>query len=250
MAQNDTSSNWSVSIGAGYYISGEQAIDYYSGNDNSRLALLFNKNTQEYNQILNDFDGYPFYLEGAPSDLIYRNTGSFEIALEYQLPKNLFLNFSFYNVTLDVSGLFTIRVDRANQNGNPQPFQAIGEIKGREKRSHIVFSFGKSFDLKNNFYFNASGGVDLNFVESLSNQALIEGRDYNMQRAISLTQRAEGLTTFGYGFMADAKIGYQIQGAYGFFLKTSFIYSNINVNDISNGQTPIFIPGIGFSKEF
>lgn len=249
-SQQDSSSNWSISIGAGYYISGEEPIDYYTGKDNSRLALLFNKNTQQYNQILDDFDGYPFFLESGPSDLIYRNTGSFELHLEYELAKNFFLDLSFYNVTLDISGLFTIRVERANQNGNPEPFQSIGEIKGREKRSHIVLSFGKSFLLKNNFYYNLSAGVDLNFVESLSHQAQIEGRDYNIQRAISLSQRESGITTIGYGLLADLRFGYQIPSGYGFFLKTSFLYSHINVNDISSGQSPIFIPGLGFTKQF
>lgn len=250
IGQNDSTSNWSLSLGAGYYMSGEQAIDYYTGNDNSRLALLFSKNTQQYNQILADFDGYPFFLESGVSDLIYRNTGSFELHLEYHLPKSLFVNLTFYNVSLDVSGLFTIRVDRANQNGDPQPFQSIGEIKGREKRSHIALSIGKSFDLKSNFYVNISGGVELNFIESLSHMATIEGRDYNIQRAISLTQRAEGLTTVGYGFVIDSRLGYQIPGAYGFFLKTSFLSSAINVNDISSGQTSILIPGLGFTKQF
>lgn len=249
-SQSDTSSNWSISIGAGYYLSGEQPIEYYSGRDNARLALLFSKNTQQYNQILADFDGYPFFLESGPSDLIYRNTGSFELTLEYQLPKNLFINLSIYNVTLDVTGIFTIRVDRANQNGNPEPFQSIGEIKGREKRSHIALSLGKRFDLKSNFYTSFNGGVGLNFIESLSNQATIEGRDYNIQRAISLTQRAEGITTVGLDFLVDARLGYQIIGGYGFFLKSSFLSSSINVNDISSAQTPIFIPGIGFTKQF
>lgn len=246
---NDTVSPWTLGIGAGYYIADDSPNEFYSGRDNGRLNTLFQTSTQNYMTILNDLGGYPFSLASGPSDIIYKNSGSFELFVGYALKNNWSINVNFHTVRLDVSGVFTLLVDRVSQVGNPEPFLELSEIKGRERRSHLIISVGKQYDLGDNFYLMADVGMDFNFIEVLSNEATIASRDYNIL-FFNLSQQISNTTTAGTGLCLGTRLGYQLTGGYGFHVKASYCYSLIDVNNVSEATSHIFIPGIGFTKQF
>lgn len=247
-ANEEENPRYAIGFTAGYYLAGEEPIGFYSGLDNNRLGLLFSSNTDQYRAILNSLDGYPFALQSGPSDIIYKNTASFELTGSYLLPKEWSINLSVHNVRLDVSGIFTVKVDRTNPTGAPEPFLELGEIRGQETRSHIALTLGKSFPFKNNFYTKVEGGLDLNFVEAISNKVSLAGREYNIFQIISLTQRAQSTTTVGTGLHFNASLGYQLKGGYGAFIKIHYFNTKINVNNISESQSSIVSPSIGFMK--
>ena len=238
-----------VGIGGGYYITDDGPTKFYSGADNNRFSTLFNANTRVYQTILNDLGGYPFALQSGPSDIIYKNAGSFELTVAYQLRNGWSLNLGFQAVRLDVSGVFTLLVDRTNPNGNPEPFLELGEIRARERRSHLLLTVGKSFDLKEDFYFKSEAGLDFNFVEPLSHQVNIAGRDHNIL-FLNQSQLLSNTTTSGGGVYFSGALGYQISGSYGLYLKTSYFFTLIDVNNVSEALSHIFVPSLGFTKQF
>lgn len=252
-AQHESdSSNFRVGIFAGYYISGDATAEYYNGRDNNRLKNFINI-TQIENQIRESLDGYNFELAEYAQDMRYNNAASFELQASYLFGNNWNISLRFHSANLEAAGIFTLRVDRTNQ-GNPNtldPYLEEAKISGKESRSHIDIGIGKEFVFENNLFILAEVGFDLNFVKVKENKMQIAGRTYSLPLYTNiLNQQATPTTTIGTGIYLTCGAGFRFSNSIDFLIKTTYMNTKINLNDVAVNRLNIFIPSVGFSKVF
>jgi len=244
------SSHWNMSIGIGYYFPSNTTASYYNGQDNNRLQFLLQG--QQKPQIMESLGNYEYELAEYALDMVYNNAASFELELGYYFGKNWNISVYFRNVTVSAAGIFTLRVQRQNQNNTLDPYLEPSNISGRERRSHLALGAGKRFYLnKSNFFIPAEAGVDFNFTEVLENKVEIAGNTYTLPTFNNIqTQQANNPITVGSGFFISTGIGYKFPSQYGFIIKGTYIRSNINVNDVVSGNSPVFLASLNFSRTF
>ncbi len=246
------SSNFKLGIFAGYYISGDATAEYYNGRDNNRLLNYMNIQEIE-RQIKESLDGYNFELAGYAQDMRYNNAASFELQASYLFGNNWNISLRFHSANLEAASIFTLRVDRTNQ-GNPNtldPYLEEAKISGKESRSHIDIGLGKEFVFENNLFILTEAGFDLNFVKVKENKMQIAGRTYSLPLYTdALNQQASPTTTIGTGVYFTGGAGFRFSNGMDFLLKTTYMNTKINVNDVIVDRLNIFIPSVGFSKMF
>ena len=250
--QERDSSNFRVGVFGGYYMSGNPTAAYYNGRDNNRL-LNFISIQQIENQIRESLGGYNFELAEYAQDMRYNNTASFELQASYLFGKNWFISFHLHSVNLDAASIFTLRVDRTNQ-ANPNtldPYLEEAQISGKESRSHIDLGLGKDFVFETNFFIRTEAGFDLNFVKVKENKIQIAGTTYSLPLYTNvLNQQATPTTTVGTGFYLAAGAGFRFSNGIEFLLKTTYMNTKINLNNVVEDRLNIFIPSVGFTKVF
>jgi hypothetical protein len=237
-----------ISIGVGYYLGQNNTARFYSGQDNNRLNLLLNQ-PQIESQIQDELGGYPFELAAFAQDMRYNRTVSFSLGIDYRLKNQWQISAYFNQVRLQVAGIFTLRVQRQSQPGQADPFLEQVSIGGEERRSQIQLVLGKRFFLKSNFYVLAEGGLDFTFVEPEQNQFQI-GQIYSLPITTLNNGVANNPIALGTGIVLGAGIGYQLPSEYGILLKTSFINTQINLNDVVDERVNVFLPTVAFTKAF
>jgi hypothetical protein len=245
---NDSISPWIIGIGIGFYMAGDDPSVYYSGADNNRFANVFINQTQQRDQVVNSFNGDDFSIARLPTDFVYRNVASFQLSIAYQLNTNWSVDMHFHNVRLTSTGVFTLNVNRVIA-GSPEPFLEIGEIRGEETRSHIVLGGGYSYDLEQNWYLKGELGLDLNFIEVIENIASVNGRSYNIQFS-QQNLNTSGNNTLSTGIYTSATIGYHIPSKLGIAFRLNYFNTGINLNDVVDEPSGIFVPVFAFTKGF
>lgn len=247
--ETDTISPWTLGIGVGYYMADDNTANFYNGSDNNRLNYILNEpNTRA--QIRDALGGYEFELAEYAQDMTYRNTGSFELQIAYNFGKNWNISLHFHNVRLTASGIFTLRVDRMNDNNTTEPYLEQANISGTETRSHIDLGFGKRFDIGSGFYVPAEIGFDLNFTEVKENIARIAGRNFSLGVYNDFSNRQATITTSGTGIYASTGIGYKFPDDYAIILKMTYFQTQIDLNKVIRENGGIVLPGFGFVKSF
>ncbi len=256
-AQNDTipwyegdkqAGTIAMSIGMGYYLTGNNTALFYNGQDNNRLGFFLGQ-PQTESQIRDALGGYDFELAQYAPDMRYNATVSFSLGFDYRLKNHWQLSAYFNQVRLQAAGVFTLRVARVNQQNQMEPFIEQVSIGGRERRSQVQLALGKRLFLENNFYLLSEGGLDLTFVEPEQNQFEI-GRVYNLPVTLQNNGVANNPLSMGVGFMLGAGIGYQLPSQFGLLLKTTFVNTRVNLNEVVNQRVNIFIPTLSFTKTF
>ena len=237
-----------ISIGVGYYLGENNTAVFYNGQDNGRLTLLLDQ-PQIESQIQDELGGYPFDLAEFAQDMRYNRTVSFSLGVDYRLKNQWQISAYFNQVRLQSAGIFTLRVQRQSQPGQIDPFIEQVSIGGDERRSQVQLVLGKRFLLKNNFYVLAEAGLDLTFVEAERNQFQI-GQVYTLPITTLNNGVANNPIAMGTGLVLGAGIGYQLPSEYGILLKTSFINTQVNLNDVVDERVNIFLPTIAFTKAF
>lgn len=246
----EDSAAFKLGIYVGYYNSGDATANYYNGRDNNRLEY-FLKQPYTHTQIKESLGGYEFSLEEYANDMRYNAAASFELQMAYEFGRNWSISARFHNVSLAAAGIFTLRVQRQNQNNSVEPYLEQADISGKETRSHIDFGVGKKFFFEEKFYFLAEAGLDLNFVEVKENKLRIADRTYGLSTYTNvLNQQASNPTTFGSGFYLGPGLGYAFPGNMDFLVKATYMRTKININKVFKAQTNIFIPSVGFSMRF
>ncbi len=243
-------SKWTLGIGVGYYLPDDATAAYYNGQDNNRLLLLLQGFDEP--RIRDALGGYDFELEEYAQDMAYNNVAAFELEMAYRFGQNWNVSLYFRNVTLTAAGIFTLRVQRVNQNNTPDPYLERANINGRERRSHLALGGGKRLYLnESSFYIPVEAGVDFNFIEVLENKVQIAGSTFNLPTFTNIqAQQGNNPITVGSGFFASTGIGYQLPSQYGFAIRGTFIQSNISVNDIVEDSGSIYMLSLYFSRTF
>lgn len=259
-AQQDTSTAWydddkqagtlALSIGLGYYFSGNSTASFYSAQADGRLNF-FLAQPQIEAQIRDALGGYDFEIAEFAQDMRYNNTISFSLGFDYRLKNNWQISAYLNQVRLQAAGIFTLRVERTNQNAPNQldPFIEQVSIGGQERRSQIQLALGKRIFLESNFYTLLEGGVDFTFIEPEKNQFEIV-TIYSLPVTLQNNGVANNPLSVGVGFMAGAGVGYQLPSEYGLLFKATYINTRVNLNDVVNERVNIFVPTLAFTKAF
>lgn len=239
-----------LGIAVGYYMPDDATANYYNGRDNGRLGFLLEQ-SQQRNQIRQSLGGYSFSLEEYANDMRYNNAMSFELQLEYEFASNWVISARFHKLSLSASGIFTLRVDRQNQNGTLEPYLEQVNISGKESRSHINLGVGNKFFLKPRLYLLTEAGLDISIVEVKENKILVADRPYTLPTfGSALNPQADNNTNFGSGFYLTTGIGFAFPADIDFVWKATYIRSKINLNREVIESTHVFVPTVGIVKLF
>lgn len=244
------SAGFRLGIYAGYYIPDDGPARYYSGADNNRL-LDYMRIPEVYNRMQEALGNYDFTLAENAQDMVYNNAFAFELSAEILLRNLWYIPIRFMNTKITASGIFTLDVQRGNPGGGlPNNLEQVS-IGGIEKRSHIDIGVGKQIEIGPNVYMLVEGGLDLNFVEVVSNAFFIDNEQFVLPLFTDpLNPQASPGNTVGAGFYGLAGIGYELPSTYGFWFKVSYQQTSININRVVEENSMIITPSIGFTKYF
>jgi hypothetical protein len=256
-AQNDTTAWYNedkeagtlaLSIGMGYYFSGDNSAYFYNGQSDGRLNFLLNQ-PQIESQLRDAFDGYDFELAEYARDIRYTSTISFSLGIDYRLKNKWQISAYFNQVRLQAAGIFTFRVNRQNPNNQIEPYLEQVNIGGQERRSQIQLALGKRIVLENNLYTLVEAGIDFTFVEPEKNQFEVD-RIYSLPITLQNNGVANNPLSTGVGFMVGTGIGYQLPASYGLVLKGTFVNTRIRLGDSVDERVNVFVPTLAFTKAF
>lgn len=239
-----------LSIGLGYYFSGNSTASFYNAQADGRLNFFLSQPQIEA-QIRDALGGYDFEIAEYAQKMRYNNTISFSLGFDYRLKNNWQISAYLNQVRLQAVGIFTLRVERTNQSAPNQldPFIEQVSIGGQERRSQIQLALGKRIFLESNFYALLEGGIDFTFVEPQQNQFEI-GTVYSLPITLQNNGVANNPLSVGVGYMLGAGLGYQLPSEYGLLLKATFINTKISLGDIVEDRVNIFVPTLAFTKAF
>ena len=244
------SAGFRVGIYAGYYIAGDGPARYYAAADNDRLVDYLSI-SENQDRVIEALGNYDFTLAQMAQDMAYNNSFAFELSAELLFRKYWYMAIRFMNTRLEASGVFTLDIQRPNPGvGPPDNLQQVN-IGGTEKRSHIDIGVGKQVGLAENVFMLLEAGLDLNFIEVVSNEFFINEEKFTLPIYTDpFNPQATPGNTVGAGFYVTTGIGYELESSLGFWLKLCYQQTNVNINRVIEENTVIFTPSIGFTKYF
>lgn len=246
--EDEKAGTLALSIGVGYYFSGNATASFYNAQADGRLNFFLSQ-PQIESQIRDAFDGYDFELAQYAQDMRYNNSISFSLGVNYFLKNNWQISAYFNQVRLQSAGLFTFRVNRQNQNNQLEPYIEQVNIGGQERRSQIQLALGKRIPLKHNFFTLLEGGIDFTFVEPEKNQFELD-KVYSLPITLQNNGVANNPLSTGVGIMLGAGFGYQLPAQYGLIFKTNYINTRIKLGDVVEERINIVVPSLSFTKAF
>ena len=246
----DSISRIQLHMGIGYYMAGDDLAIYYSGADNNRFLQVTRDNPNSVTQIREALGGYPYDIAELPSNLIYRNQVSFMLSGTYAINQHWRILAMMQQVKLEAIGSFTLSVERTNTQNPNEDYIEQYSIVGKERRSHFQLGAIYRIPLNPSFYLNLGGGLDINTVEVLSNSIFVGSREFALPAATIYQPQAGQITTSGIGFFAFPELAYENVKGLGIFIRASYINTKISLNKVTEDNTSVWVPALGFSWSF